>query len=651
MALIQYSTTPGALLVLALSTLPSLLADNRLSFLQKTEHSKDPLEDLRAILANLPQSGNASQRRDLSPEYCSKDRLRVPIYCQLDRELWTRTDLLEELSTFITLFALRPAKSAELNPNDAFALWYTAMKIQPKFIIESGVGKGLYTWWLRQAVGNQVKIFALDPAEVSTLLVRDTTNTSYFMGPQFRDFRVIGDQIIAPRDRLQTLVVLDDHVSAASRLQELVTLGFTHVWSGANFYAGQKGQDCDTFNNLCSPLADALRSKRHTRLAQWAVPVQMHMEARALLVDNLDEYFEFPPISNGMCTDEHELLPEDLLSVVRLPSPSAMNAFYSTTSPAYLRLRSRFSENATQLSQLRHHQNIAETGWVAEENTLKHDDPKFCPDPQLRAPTKCLQGAFHFGREELKELLPSFAVVLQGRPKNVLIPSYNQAFAIWVLAKKLQPKHILEFGVGDGGILWLLRQAVVNDVHIIAIGKEEQTNLTYRDGGPTEYFIQSKENFSSIDTEWGSLVAKPDRKDTLVLFNDHSSAMRRTVEMHRAGFMHMFYGPNYYYGQHGQDCYSFNMMCTAAYQISGRHNLDPAKYQSQLDQHHGHYAFISNVMEVYFEFPAIWNSNCTDHGELLKQDELVEMGFPDPKEHQANYFTFHSPYVRLRHQS
>ena len=52
----------------------------------------------------------------------------------------------------------------DININHGFALWFTARKLRPPVVIESGVYHGLGTWLIRHFAGPDAHIINLDPS-------------------------------------------------------------------------------------------------------------------------------------------------------------------------------------------------------------------------------------------------------------------------------------------------------------------------------------------------------------------------------------------------------------------------------------------------------------------------------------------------------
>ena len=171
---------------------------------------------------------------------------------------WTCEDFIAQLKEFASVYRERPIQhnTHGVGVNHAFALWFVLMKMKPTHVIESGVYRGQGTWLIRKTVGPDVKVFSIDPRKPDNLLVfKDTNpNTIYFMGDKFKDFAQLSWQSIIPKreDRENTLVVLDDHMSAIKRVQQMMSFGFRNLWYDDNW----KYQKVDvySFNTLCSPL-------------------------------------------------------------------------------------------------------------------------------------------------------------------------------------------------------------------------------------------------------------------------------------------------------------------------------------------------------------------------------------------------------------
>jgi len=80
-------------------------------------------------------------------------------------ERWDREDMLTYLDEFNKLYESRPIKDNNGGMKSAhmFPAWYVVKKLKPKYLIESGVWKGLGTWFFEQA-SPDTKIISIDPS-------------------------------------------------------------------------------------------------------------------------------------------------------------------------------------------------------------------------------------------------------------------------------------------------------------------------------------------------------------------------------------------------------------------------------------------------------------------------------------------------------
>ena len=144
-----------------------------------------------------------------------------PTLCQKHFK-WSCTDLLAELPAFASMYKKRPIEHNKhgMGVNHAFSLFFTLKKLRPTHVIESGVFRGQGTYLIRETLGPQVQIFSIDPrTQERVLTYKDQSpNTVYFMGKNFTDFASLPWKTLIPvlDDRINALVVLDDHMSSTN---------------------------------------------------------------------------------------------------------------------------------------------------------------------------------------------------------------------------------------------------------------------------------------------------------------------------------------------------------------------------------------------------------------------------------------------------
>eukprot|EP00404_Azadinium_spinosum_P030697 CAMPEP_0180564150 /NCGR_PEP_ID=MMETSP1037_2-20121125/4858_1 /TAXON_ID=632150 /ORGANISM="Azadinium spinosum, Strain 3D9" /LENGTH=298 /DNA_ID=CAMNT_0022581033 /DNA_START=1 /DNA_END=894 /DNA_ORIENTATION=- len=293
---------------------------------------------MRAALACLlcwlgasPRRSQAEDAADDTPKtsvnFCDPVQWDFPIYCPQGRTHWPADQLHAALPEFASMYARRPIRKNMwgMNTNHAFSLWYTVRALKPKYVIESGVHRGQSTWLLRQAAGPEAWIYSLDPKSESNLLYRDYASgrTRYFMGESFTDLAAVNWTSLIPiEDRTNTLVMLDDHMACTTRVRDLLASGFVHLWYDDNW----KYVECYSFNAVCSPVPegiDYVPFYDDMGRIETLITVQEHVHNVKYLVENIEVYFEFPPLLDGCSWDPRQSLSnESELVALGLPSIS-----------------------------------------------------------------------------------------------------------------------------------------------------------------------------------------------------------------------------------------------------------------------------------------------------------------------------------------
>lgn len=151
-------------------------------------------------------------------------------------ERWDREDILKHIDVFNELYASRPIKdnNGGMKSGHMFPAWYIVKKLAPKFIIESGVWKGLGTWFFEQA-SPESKIISIDPSPNFRVYTspKVTYQTTDFLKSNWSEY---------PKE--DTLLFFDDHQNFFERLKYAYSLGFKKIMTEDN-YPYQQG-DCYT---------------------------------------------------------------------------------------------------------------------------------------------------------------------------------------------------------------------------------------------------------------------------------------------------------------------------------------------------------------------------------------------------------------------
>lgn len=242
-----------------------------------------------------------------------------PTLCPRGEKHWSMKEMRSSIKKFAALWMKRPPGAPVIGGvgvNHAFALWFTVQRLQPKYIIETGVFKGFSTWIMRQAAP-RAHIFCLDPNPC----VRQSTepkwygpgkkcwdmhfadqspNTTYLTGGhgKFQDFsKVDWSRWIAQVDRTSTFVYFDDHMSALRRVKEMLKAGFIHLFYEDNVAHGRGSY---SFSTMCSPATgnEVIFQDEFGHISR-AISIHEHEKNVAELKSYIQVYFEFPAVFDG----------------------------------------------------------------------------------------------------------------------------------------------------------------------------------------------------------------------------------------------------------------------------------------------------------------------------------------------------------------
>ncbi len=187
-------------------------------------------------------------------------------------------------------------------------------------------------------------------------------------------------------------------------------------------------------------------------------------------------------------------------------------------------------------------------------------------------------------------------------------------FPMWFLIKQLKPKVIIESGVWKGQGTWFIEKAA------------PQAKLYCIDPNLTRLAYKSKKAvYSTVDfakQNWSQLP----KDKTLIFFDDHQNAMDRIRLIQSLGFKHVIFEDNYPANQGGT--YSLKKV----FKESGYHPYlsSPFKYQkfiyflvakkvyltqvlngSIVLPNKRDHNFLKKILEIYYEFPPIFESHKT----------------------------------------
>lgn len=210
---------------------------------------------------------------------------------------WTSEEIKAAIPEFLTLYHQRPIKDNQggMRAPHLLATWFMLKKLNPKYVIESGVWKGQSTWLIEQTLPDAT-IFSID----INLAVREyiSDKVQYFN----KDFFVIDWSIIP--NKSETLLFFDDHQNALKRIKKGATLGFKHYLFEDNYPA--KYGDCYSLKKAFqhagftpSPpkktVKQLIKSLVKPTVAK-AETIPANEEDSEYLRRVLEIYYEFPPV-------------------------------------------------------------------------------------------------------------------------------------------------------------------------------------------------------------------------------------------------------------------------------------------------------------------------------------------------------------------
>ena len=181
---------------------------------------------------------------------------------------WDNEELIASLNDFSELWRKRPIKDnlGGMQSVQMFYSWFITKKLQPKCIIESGVWKGLGTYFLSLAC-ETAKFICIDVNFNNLLYIN---NKAVYLNKDITSVDLsVTNHICSPED---VLCFFDDHQSFVPRISVMQGRGYRHAIWEDNYPAGQG--DCYTIKQS----------------------LESHDEMATTLFETLDVYYEMPPI-------------------------------------------------------------------------------------------------------------------------------------------------------------------------------------------------------------------------------------------------------------------------------------------------------------------------------------------------------------------
>lgn len=192
----------------------------------------------------------------------------------------------------------------------------------------------------------------------------------------------------------------------------------------------------------------------------------------------------------------------------------------------------------------------------------------------------------------------SFAELYDQRPLGRKIGGmgFDHSYYLWYTLRKLQPKFIVESGIFEGHTTWLIKKACPN-AQLISL--DPRPSLPQRFDGVT-YFIGK--NFSDFNTiSWSKYDFSPE--NSFVLFDDHQSGMRRSLEAYSHGFGRIMFDDNYFGA--GGDNYSLRKICDLNFSVPFTDSFNTVKKELSDRTRKAHNRLMRQLIKGYHEYPPI----------------------------------------------
>jgi hypothetical protein len=225
--------------------------------------------------------------------YPITEDLRGKTFENIGKVPWTREEMRQSLKEFARLYSKRPIRDNQggMNSPHMFYCWFTARRLSPEVIIESGVWKGQSTWLFENAVP-EAKLISIDPRPELRKYISKKVD---YRTADFSENNWDG----LPKHK--TLCFFDDHYGV-DRIWQCRKFGFKHVLYEDN-YPAPGGNTNNPSGNAMSPKAALYEGGTGT----------------SSLRDILETYYEFPPVYPNvegpryMWKDYKSLTPEPLI--------------------------------------------------------------------------------------------------------------------------------------------------------------------------------------------------------------------------------------------------------------------------------------------------------------------------------------------------
>ncbi len=225
---------------------------------------------------------------------------------------WSLDEIIKEIDYFSKIYPDRPIKNNNggMMFSHMFAFYFLLKKINPEFVIESGVFKGQGTWLIEKTLPD-AKILSLDIKLNYREYISKKAEYSN-IDFKYHDFANINPD--------KTLVIFDDHQNALERLKDSKWFNIKHIIFDDNyppnkgdFYSLKKAFKGSGFKINQNILFERLKGiiiflsyqVKSLFLKNYPYPDNHRFRSNSVIPNlndlkylnkNIDLYYEFPPI-------------------------------------------------------------------------------------------------------------------------------------------------------------------------------------------------------------------------------------------------------------------------------------------------------------------------------------------------------------------
>lgn len=264
------------------------------------------------------------------------------------------------------------------------------------------------------------------------------------------------------------------------------------------------------------------------------------------------------------------------------------------------------SSRRTFVSGRKHEKMRERTSTVAPREST---DLALCTEPSMR------HVSWNMG--DLRKSLELFLPVYSARPLGIGKGGmrFEHSFYYWFLVRTLNPTTVIESGAFEGHTVWLALQANPSSQIVSIDPREPKTKFE----GVLYLTGTSFIDFSMV--QWHKFNVSPE--DSLVLFDDHQSGLRRTLEAVQMGFKHLVFDDNF---DGWGDSYSLRQICDQNLDIMfAMDDFGERKVPLSKATHKFHFDVLWSIMKIYYEFPPVVANNLTGRKRFAEDRALPSL--------------------------